>query len=208
MQNIDTAMSATALEGGFHNPVFDSQKVFDSIMNAMARPGTIAQLPELASAPEPVLDNAAAIIATLCDADTHLWLDETLANNAALCEWVTFQTAAPLTRQKSDAQFALLTDAVVPLDFSQFGQGSQEYPDRSTTVIIQVVNITQGEEFNLSGPGIKATTGLNIEGLPENFLTQWHQNNALFPRGVDVILVSEKSVVCLPRTTRISQGSA
>ncbi|WP_018688561.1 phosphonate C-P lyase system protein PhnH [Ahrensia kielensis] len=206
MQINEKAMAARALEGGFADPVFDAQNVFNAVMNAMARPGTVTSLPALASAPEPVFDTAAAIIAALCDADTLLWLDEVSSQSSALRDWITFQTAAPITTQKADAQFALLTDTKMPLDIAQFAQGSQEYPDRSCTLIIQVDDISKAAGLSLSGPGIKDTADLHVQGLPELFLEQWQQNKSRFPCGVDVILVSASSLVCLPRTTNISQG--
>ncbi|KPB02611.1 phosphonate C-P lyase system protein PhnH [Ahrensia marina] len=207
MQELQATIEDNALEGGFREPVFDAQKVFNAIMNAMARPGTIADLPELTTAPQPFSNTTAAIITALCDADTVLWLDEVAAQNEALKEWITFHTAAPQKQQKSEAMFAVLTDKNMSLELADFAQGSQEYPDRSTTLIIQVEKLEAGRGLSLSGPGIKDTCALDIQGLPEEFLDQWRQNNARFPCGVDVILVSETSLACLPRTTKISQGA-
>lgn len=206
MQEFQTTIAGNALEGGFREPVFDAQKVFNAIMNAMARPSTIADLPELTTAPQPFSNNTAAIISALCDADTVLWLDEAAAQNEALKKWITFHTAAPQTQQKSEAMFAVLTGKNMPLELEDFAQGSQEYPDRSTTLIIQVAKLEEGGGMSLSGPGIKDTCALDVHGLPEGFLDQWRQNNARFPCGVDVILVSETSLACLPRTTIVSQG--
>ena len=138
MQELQTATAGSALEGGFREPVFDAQKVFNAIMNAMARPSTIADLPKLTTAPQPFSNTTAAIITALCDADTVLWLDEAAAQNEALKEWITFHTAAPKSQQKSEAMFAVLTDKNMSLELEDFAQGSQEYPDRSTTLIIQV----------------------------------------------------------------------
>lgn len=207
MQELQTTIADNALEGGFREPVFDAQKVFDAIMNAMARPGTIADLPELTTAPQPFSNNTAAIISALCDADTVLWLDEAAAQNEALKEWITFHTAAPVTQQKSKAMFAVLTDKNMSSELADFAQGSQEYPDRSTTLVIQVEQLAAGRGLSLSGPGIKDTCALDVQGLSEGFLDQWRQNNARFPCGVDVILVTETSLACLPRTTKISQGA-
>ena len=54
---------AAAYEGGFESPVFGAQAVFRSVMDAMARPGTIVDLAQPVSAPAP-LETAAAADAT------------------------------------------------------------------------------------------------------------------------------------------------
>jgi alpha-D-ribose 1-methylphosphonate 5-triphosphate synthase subunit PhnH len=89
----------------------------------------------------------------------------------------------------------------------EFAAGTQEYPDRSTTLILQVDAIGEGEEFVLSGPGIIGTTKFKANGLPPAFRQWWRTNGALFPRGVDLLLVSpDGRVVGLPRTARLTGG--
>ncbi len=89
-----------------------------------------------------------------------------------------------------------------------FAQGTQEYPDRSTTLIFQVTSLTAGEDLLLEGPGIERVSMLAPTSLPRHFVEQWKQNRARFPRGVDLILAARDGVACLPRTTRIRQAEA
>lgn len=44
---------------------------------------------------------------------------------------------------------------------------------------------------------------LNVDGLPQDFAAQWRENGALFPLGIDLLLVADGKVAALPRTTRI-----
>lgn len=60
-----------------------------------------------------------------------------------------------------------------------------------------------GRELQLSGPGIRHVNVISPSGLPDILPRLWAENNAFFPRGVDVILTAGDKFVCLPRTTRI-----
>jgi alpha-D-ribose 1-methylphosphonate 5-triphosphate synthase subunit PhnH len=137
-------MSAAAetIDGGFAAPVFDAQSVFRAVMDAMARPGSIMPVRTLAAPPAPLSATAAAVALTLCDHDTPLWLDPALAGSSAVRTWLAFHAGAPLVDGPGDAAFVLVADAVGLGSLNDFAQGSQEYPDRSTTVILQVESLS------------------------------------------------------------------
>ena len=80
--------------GGFQDPVLESQTVFRSIVNAMARPGIVEPLTPLVDPPAGLSASSAAIACTLADGDTLLWLDKALASAASVREWLAFQTGA------------------------------------------------------------------------------------------------------------------
>ncbi|MEP9398704.1 phosphonate C-P lyase system protein PhnH [Mesorhizobium sp. KR2-14] len=201
-------MQTEAIDGGFANPVFDAQVVFRAVMDAMARPGTIQPCGELTAPPAPLAPVAAAVALALCDADTPLWLDPALQASAAARHWLGFHTGAPLAHTPADAHFALVSDPAELISLENFAQGSQEYPDRSTTLILQVPSLSGGETLQLEGPGIETSLAFAPVSLPRHFVEQWKQNRARFPRGVDVILAAPEGVACLPRTTRIKTTEA
>ncbi len=198
-------MQTTTLEGGFDEPVLGAQTAFRAIMDALANPGQAQDLPPLAIA-NGLPPELAAVALTLCDHDTGLWLDPSLAANAAVTAWLTFQTAAPFTTDTASAQFALAAsaDALPPLD--SFALGTDEYPDRSTTIALAVPSLAGGPSLTLRGPGIKDTIAIAPAGLPHDFVVQWTANRALFPRGVDLLLVAAGQVIGLPRTTHLSEA--
>ncbi len=72
-----------AIEGGFADPVIAGQRGFKAIMDALARPGTVQQLPAEAQPPAPLPRGLAEIALTLCDHDSPVWLDPTLAAAAS-----------------------------------------------------------------------------------------------------------------------------
>jgi len=43
--------------------------------------------------------------------------------------------------------------------------------------------------------------------LPDDFTARWANNRALFPRGVDVILVAGTDIAALPRTVHITRSA-
>ena len=196
------ALHAQALAGGFTDPVFQSQTIFKTLMDGMARPGTIYDAALQAGQPEPLGNAAGAIALTLCDHDTPVWLSAGLAKSA-MPEWIGFHTGAPITREKAQSSFAFIESGTAPSSFGLFAAGTQEYPDRSTTLILEVAALGEGEKLSLTGPGILGTRTVAVSGLPDMFQRLWDDNRALFPRGVDVILTAGAQFLCLPRTTRI-----
>ncbi|WP_136659365.1 phosphonate C-P lyase system protein PhnH [Nitratireductor sp. XY-223] len=201
------AAHASAFQGGFADPVLNAQAVFRQVMNALARPGTRTAFEGLTKPPESLFASVGSIAATLFDHDTKIWLDPLLSQNEAVTGWLTFNTSAPLTPQMLDADFAVIADSAALPSLESFAQGTQEYPDRSTTLIIQIGALEGGPELRLTGPGIKDAASIAPAGLPDHFIEQWAGNRTRFPRGVDVILAAPEGIVGLPRTVKIETGS-
>jgi alpha-D-ribose 1-methylphosphonate 5-triphosphate synthase subunit PhnH len=87
--------------------------------------------------------------------------------------------------------------------FERFAQGTDEYPDRSTTIALALPSLTGGAALTLRGPGIKGEAVIAPSGVPEDFLAQRADNKARFPRGTDLLLLAAGQVIGLPRTTRV-----
>ena len=125
-------------------------------------------------------------------------------SKSAIPEWLGFHTGAPLTAEKAEARFAFIEAGTALSTFGLFAAGTQEYPDRSTTVVIELADLEGGRRLALMGPGIQSVTEIAPVGLPETFLRLWTENRALFPRGIDIVLTAGKRFLCLPRTTKIT----
>lgn len=197
---MDTKMEA--LTGGFAEPVHHAQSVFRMMMDCLSRPGTVQSIVPEIDPPRPLGVAAGAIALTLLDHDTPVWLTPGLAKSA-VAEWIGFHTGAPLTREKSEARFAFAEAGVPFSSFGLFATGTQEYPDRSTTIVLEVASLDKGAPLSLSGPGIRESATIAPQGLPDMFLRQWADNRALFPRGVDVVLTAGRQMLGLPRTCKI-----
>lgn len=205
---MSTAAAHSVFRGGFADPVFDAQMVFRQVMNALARPGTVSAIEAVAQPPEPLSPVIGAIAATLFDGDTGIWLDPQLAQRNEVVGWLTFHAAAPIVDQGFDARFALVGNGTLLPSLERFAQGTQEYPDRSTTIILQMEGLAGGKRLVLTGPGIKHSREIAPIGLPPHFCDQWAANNSRFPRGVDVILAATDGIIGLPRTTRIERSNS
>lgn len=191
------------VEGGFSDPVFQAQSVFHHLMDAMARPGSIRSPVADLRPPPPLGPIPAAIACTLLDPDMPVWLDRSFAGNDDITAWLGFQTGAPVTAKPVEAHFVLAGDPSVLPNLQSFALGSQDYPDRSTTLILQVDTLQDGEALTLAGPGIETSASLAPAPLPRQFVEQWAANNALYPRGIDIVFATSDALACLPRTTRL-----
>jgi alpha-D-ribose 1-methylphosphonate 5-triphosphate synthase subunit PhnH len=118
-------------------------------------------------------------------------------------KWLKFHTGAPVIADSSICSFALIGDARALPALDRFAFGSSEYPDRSTTLILQVESLTQGSVLELRGPGIDGVAMLQATIQPTDLFERLAINAALFPRGIDVVLVHDDAIVAIPRTTRL-----
>jgi len=193
---------------GFADPVLDAQAGFRAVLEAMSRPGRVQRLLRAPAPPAPLMPAAGAVLLTLVDGATPLFLD---AGGDAL-GWVRFHAGCPVVEAAAEAEFVLVTGLVtgpvtgaVP-DLAALRQGTDEEPQGSATLIVQVAALEEGRGWRLTGPGIEAEHRLAVAGLPDGFLGQWRANAARAPRGVDVILCAGDRIAALPRSVRIGEG--
>jgi alpha-D-ribose 1-methylphosphonate 5-triphosphate synthase subunit PhnH len=191
------------LPAGFADKVLSAQSTFRSVMDAMARPGTVQQVVASAGTPGPMMRGTAAIALTLFDHDTPIWLDARMSETSEVAKWLKFHSGAPVLDDPSVCHFALIGNGSALPDLSRFSFGTNEYPDRSTTLILQVDSLKHGSAFELRGPGIDGTALLRAMIEPVDLFERLAVNEALFPRGIDVVLVSGEAIVAIPRTARL-----
>jgi alpha-D-ribose 1-methylphosphonate 5-triphosphate synthase subunit PhnH len=191
------------LPAGFADKVLSAQSTFRSVMDAMARPGSVQRIVAGAGAPPPMMRGTAAIGLTLFDHDTPIWLDPLMSATSNVAKWLKFHTSAPVVQDSSICSFALIGDASTLPSLDRFSFGSNEYPDRSTTLIIQVESLTEGTSIELRGPGIDGTAIVQAAIQPADLFERLAINQALFPRGIDAVLVADDAIVAIPRTTRL-----
>ena len=194
------------LPAGFADKVLSAQSTFRSVMDAMARPGRVQRIVSAAGTPSAMMRGTAAIALTLFDHDTPVWLDAAMSATSDVAKWLKFHTSAPVVADSSIAGFALVGDPENLATLDRFAFGSNEYPDRSTTVILQVDSLTNGPAVELRGPGIDGTATLRASIQPHDLFERLAVNATLFPRGIDVVLVHDDSIVAIPRTTRLVRG--
>ncbi len=196
--------TVSELPAGFADKVASAQSTFRSVMDGMARPGSVQRIEMASEAPAAMMRGTAAIALTLFDHDTPIWLDPLLSETTEIAKWLKFHTSAPVIEDSSICSFAVIGDPAALPSLDRFSFGSNEQPDRSTTLILQIESLAQGQTLELSGPGIDGTAVIQGAIQPSDLFERLAINAALFPRGIDVVLVHDDTIVAIPRTTRLA----
>ena len=181
-------------EPGFADPVTDAQACFRRVLDAMARPGSIHRVQ--APHPAPLHAATAAVLLTLLDNDTCVWLDD---DASAARDWVAFHCGAPAA-SLPEAAFAV---ALTMPRLQDIPAGTDDAPEEGATLVLQVASLGVGTALRLSGPGLRVPVLLHVTGLPDDFVAQWRENHRRFPRGVDIVLCAGEQVAALPRSVAI-----
>jgi len=198
-------MCHPSIQPAFRDASHEAQAVFRAVMDAMARPGRIFPLIPGFAPPAPLMPSAAALILTLADFETPVWLDGALAETAAVRDFLRFHTGAKLAAEPETAAFAVIADPQAMPPLAAFAQGTLDYPDRSATLILQMEELSP-DGWHLEGPGIRERAQFGASPLPANFATQAAENRGRFPCGVDLIFAARDAIAALPRSTRLVGG--
>ena len=145
----------------FADPVLTAQSAFRAIMDAVARPGTVRSMAGWLSAPAPLSPGAAAIAMTLFDQDTPVWLDHWLAAVPEVGAWLRFHTGAAVVAESCRSAFASFPIPAQLPPFDAFQLGTPEYPDRSTTLVLQVDMIRCRTGVGLARAGHHGSAGVS-----------------------------------------------
>jgi len=191
----------------FPHSVLSAQSTFRAILDATARPGSVRSLPGVAEAPAPLSFGAAAVALALCDHDTPVWIDTGLSASAPVREWLRFYCGCPIAQNPREAAFAFAAEPAALPPFEAFNLGTADYPDRSTTIVLQVQSFEAGPQLTLSGPGIRGRAAFRASPLPADIAARLRSNRELFPRGIDLMLVTPQAVAALPRSVIVTEES-
>ena len=188
---------------GLTDPVHDSQRLFRQLLQAMSEPGTLHIL-DVAAPPEEASIGAAlwGALLTLCDLDTSVWIAPEL-DTPPLRDALAFHTGSRLTDDPTSADFAVVTPATLHTEIA-FATGSDEYPDRSTTLLVALDRLADHGPWQLSGPGIPERRWLDV-GDGEALMECLARNRAQFPRGLDALLACDARLTAIPRSSRIEK---
>jgi alpha-D-ribose 1-methylphosphonate 5-triphosphate synthase subunit PhnH len=191
----------TTLAAGFADASHDAQQVFRAVLDAFAHPGRIVRIIGKVEPPHPLCEASTAFLLTLADRDTPLWLAPAF-DTPEVRDFVRFHCGAPIVASERDALFAVVPGARQPM-FEDFVVGTDPYPDRSATLVIEVPSLGGGPEVTLRGPGIDGTAAAAVAGLADRFWHDWLANHALFPCGVDVVFAAGTELLALPRSIAV-----
>lgn len=190
-----------ALAPGLADPAHDEQRLFRAVLDAFAHPGRIVSLPDPPAGPGKISPASAAYLLTLIDSDTPLWLAPEF-DLPAVRDFVRFHTGAPIVADRGEAAFAVLAhDTAVSLE--GFAIGTDSYPDRSATLVIEMPVLGAGTARRWRGPGISGESAVALGGLGSDFWQAWADNHAHFPCGVDIVFAAGSQLLALPRSIAV-----
>jgi alpha-D-ribose 1-methylphosphonate 5-triphosphate synthase subunit PhnH len=189
------------LAPGLADPGHDAQRLFRAVLDAFAHPGRITSLPDPPAGPGVLSPATAAYLLTLIDRDTPLWLAPEF-DLPVVRDFVRFHTGAPMVAGRGEAAFAVLAhDTGASLE--GFAIGTDPYPDRSATLVIEVPVLGAGTTRRWRGPGIDGESAVAVGGLGADFWQAWTDNHALFPCGVDIVFAAGSQLLALPRSIAV-----
>jgi alpha-D-ribose 1-methylphosphonate 5-triphosphate synthase subunit PhnH len=192
---------AAGLAPGLADPAHDSQRLFRAVLEAFSHPGRIVALAQAPAAAGPLSRAATAFLLTYVDRDTPLWLAPEL-DARPVRDFVRFHTGAPIVANQGDALFAVAPSSRAPT-LDGLAIGSDPYPDRSATLVIDVPDLRSGTDRIWRGPGILGHSTVAVAGLADGFWAEWAANHALFPCGVDVVFAAGSELLALPRSIAV-----
>lgn len=186
---------------GFADPAHDAHSAFRAVMIALSEPGRLRVTPRPVDVPAGMSPAMAAIALSLADFETPVWTDAGAEAEA----YIRFHTGAPILRKPDAAAFAFVHNADGNIDPRQFSCGTLEYPDRSTTFVIAVQELSTDSGWKLEGPGIPDVRHLSVAPLGAELSRVIAVNNDAFPCGNDFIFCRDVTIAALPRSTRIDR---
>ncbi len=182
---------------GFRDTVHDAQQSFRTLLGAMAHPGRLYSMTAELTPPMGLMPATAATCLTLLDLDVSVWLQP--GWHRSVRPWLLFHTGCRMVEDGAIAHVALMHTWKPDTSLTQFFPGTPEDPEQSTTLLIQLADLHNGTQYDLSGPGVP-TSQLVAPHLPSAFWDNWQTNRHTYPLGVDAFLFHHDRVIGLPRS--------
>ena len=205
------SINLSKMSAGFENVERDSQRIFRTVMDSFSRPGLRFDMSAIVQAsPGEDASVAGTLLLALMESASTLYVSKSLLTT----QWpsfLKFHTGCVLSQDCSQAQFIWIHQMQDLPSLKNCALGSPEFPDQSSTVIIDVEAIhlpsTPGDGKVWSGPGIKEPITVDIMGLPKAFWLERQSLQNLYPCGVDIIFCTPSQIVSLPRSTHIGESA-
>lgn len=190
--------------------VHDSQQIFKSMMMATAFPGSIRKLRPigLAGMSKP---HAFALqpLLTLLDLETSYHVYSLDAQIKQSIETYLSTNTTSIPTGPETAGFILCLEPSAKSLFSSFNRGTLFCPDQGATLIYLVDEITpvlnlKKTSFSLTGPGIRDTVDISVDGLDIKEPLEWEKSREDYPMGIDIFIVSSTGdIIGIPRSVTI-----
>jgi len=178
--------------------VFDSQKVFRLILDAMSNPGKAVSIKEYADKLFGCYPALMAVAMTLLDNETGFFVCE----NHSLADEIASMTLAG--REKiNDADFIFVSDlGYIDYAVENAKHGTLTDPQKSATVII-MDDSEPVYYMMLSGPGIAGCKELLVTQTVKDAIAVRDAQCYEYPQGIDLLFISDTGgMFAIPRLIR------
>lgn len=183
-----------------HNfdPVYDSQKMFRLLLEAMSNPTRKVNIKEFTDKMYGENAEFLALAMTLLDNEVTF----STCGNEEISDQIISLTLS--NREQTDlADFIFVSDTTVLKKVMETAKaGTLKDPQRSATIIVKD-NGTELVSLNLSGPGINGSIHFLTSALVEKTIDIRDNNYFEYPQGVDLIFVTgNNELFAIPRLTK------
>ena len=175
------------------------QTVYRAVLQATAYPGECQALPpSIGTAP-----GWLAVAASICDHSTAL------ADMHGLVSTSQRDFLGCPSSATDQAPFIVINAQQPVPDQWTPALGSLLSPEGGATLLLQVEQVGSGPQaWQLQGPGIPTQTMLHLAGMHRSWFDQRTLWCAGYPRGVDLLLCSPRTVAAIPRTCSVNMKGA
>jgi len=182
--------------------VFDSQKVFRLILEAMANPARVVNIKESADNLYGSYPEFLALAMTLLDNEVSF----NTCESHSLSDEIASLTLAK-REQIEAADFIFVCDESIVKEIKSVIEnvkyGTLSDPHKSATVIIRNIGAPV-YCLTLSGPGIAGFTTINATQTIKDAIALRDTQNYEYPQGIDLIFISsDGDLIAIPRLTRV-----
>lgn len=191
-----------------YDHLFESQTQYRTLLDAMAKPGTIIKLESDIQPPTGIHTASALVGFILMNSDVTFHVAH-IEMSELNTYFIVNTSSSPAEADTAD--FIYISGAQENKEtIARAKWGEPEYPELGAFVIIDVDHIAaeafpKGKKITLSGPGVLDHKTIYIDNLNDVLLSAIQEKNIEFPLGIDVIIADRAGhVVCIPRSNKIN----
>ena len=183
--------------------VYDGQKIFRELLNAIANPGTVKNISNEVAKFQQMYAPLLAMGCTLLDNEEKMYVEKNpnLAaelHNLTLCG-ETELNQADYIFLSSELNYSSMEEVL-----RHAKQGTYVDPHKSATIILLCGNINGTEQLNLCGPGVKDVKTVWVSPYIKKVIALRNSLQIEYPLGVDLVFTdSSGNLLGIPRLTKI-----
>lgn len=189
--------------------VHDIQGTYRKVLNSMSRPGIIESIEDEAVKVDIDVDFYNSTFLTmlmLLDREVSFnVVSDNSENISRLISQIAYAKVKPI--EEADYIFVIKDSCDERLEeiCTKAKIGDLVNPNKSATIIAEFDYVDNNGSLEFTGPGIKEVNKVFISGN-RSFIKARETKNQEFPLGIDIICLDKNgNVLCIPRTTKISQ---